>query len=395
MGAFSEGLKAGTALGSAIRDRRENNRRQKIKEGLAQQEELRKQTEAQIDNANKKLDGLTKTFALKIPGVNNRKTALWNEPGGFRDVVKSLSGVDLPEIGDWDDEFTDMAGDIRQITKTNLPESEKLQLVNQRILSATGEIDQFQKQNQARFSQLTPNRQREEQLTPFEQRAAALIGAKIRLSPKEELELALKQKELGFKEEEARRKVDSADLGGKSVFEATQSLRKEYVRQAAAFVDVRDGFARIEAAADLGTAIGQQAIIFGYMKMLDPRSTVRESEVASVENARGVPDSLRNMWNKTVKGEVLTQSQVLDVREAAQELFARQNAQQDEREAFFRGEATKFKLDPDSVAINLDDPLFKREKVIRKKQGPEKPEKSRADKARSFLDQLLDTTSEE
>lgn len=55
---------------------------------------------------------------------------------------------------------------------------------------------------------------------------------------------------------------------------------------------------------------GQMALIFSFMKSLDPSSTVREGEYANAENTRGVPDTIRNWYNKMQSGTFLTPQQV-------------------------------------------------------------------------------------
>ena len=47
-----------------------------------------------------------------------------------------------------------------------------------------------------------------------------------------------------------------------------------------------------------GTGAGDAAIVFGYMKMLDPTSVVREGEQATTRNAVGVPEAIRGMYNQ-------------------------------------------------------------------------------------------------
>ena len=62
---------------------------------------------------------------------------------------------------------------------------------------------------------------------------------------------------------------------------------------------------------DAGTrAASQIGLIFSYMKMLDPSSTVREGEYATAQNTVGVPDKIRNIYNKTIDGSFLTDGQV-------------------------------------------------------------------------------------
>lgn len=62
---------------------------------------------------------------------------------------------------------------------------------------------------------------------------------------------------------------------------------------------------------------GDLSLIFGYMKILDPTSVVREGEQASAANTRGVPDTVRNLYNKILRGDKLTpQQRVAFVQEA-------------------------------------------------------------------------------
>lgn len=80
-------------------------------------------------------------------------------------------------------------------------------------------------------------------------------------------------------------------------------LRKEYTDQTKVYQDVKASYGRILAADD--TAAGDISLIFGYMKMLDPVSVVRESEFATAKNAAGVPERIRNLYNKALKGDQL------------------------------------------------------------------------------------------
>ena len=62
--------------------------------------------------------------------------------------------------------------------------------------------------------------------------------------------------------------------------------------------------------AKTGNPASQIAMVFSFMKMLDPTSVVRESEYATAANAAGVPDRIRNTWNKLQQGVFLTPEQV-------------------------------------------------------------------------------------
>lgn len=56
-------------------------------------------------------------------------------------------------------------------------------------------------------------------------------------------------------------------------------------------------------------AAGDLAMIFGYMKILDPGSVVREGEFANAQNAAGVPDIVRNAYNRALSGQRLNPQQ--------------------------------------------------------------------------------------
>lgn len=52
------------------------------------------------------------------------------------------------------------------------------------------------------------------------------------------------------------------------------------------------------------------ALVFKFMKALDPTSVVREGEFATAENSAGVPEGVRNMYNRFMNGERLGENQI-------------------------------------------------------------------------------------
>lgn len=93
------------------------------------------------------------------------------------------------------------------------------------------------------------------------------------------------------------------------------------------------------------------AMVFSYMKMLDPTSTVREGEQAQVRNARGVPDSVRNMWNQLMTGTTLTNRQRLDVANRARDMYY----------SLAKGQAQQFSVAADQLrTMGIEPSLFLR-----------------------------------
>jgi len=123
------------------------------------------------------------------------------------------------------------------------------------------------------------------------------------------------------------------------------------------FIKIRDSFARIRASiSDEPSPAGDLSLIFNYMKMLDPASVVRESEFATAENAGGVDDKTRGLYNKIVGKGRLSADQRKDFVGRAKKLMEGQKKQQGVRKSEFIRLANKFGVKPDTVIIELRDP---------------------------------------
>lgn len=100
-------------------------------------------------------------------------------------------------------------------------------------------------------------------------------------------------------------------------------LRKEYAKrpEVSRFQDIRGNFTRIQKARNINTWAWDVAMVFSFMKMLDPWSVVRESEYATAENTWGVDDKVRNTYNKLLNWERLTPEQRNNFYNLAKSLF--------------------------------------------------------------------------
>ncbi len=98
-------------------------------------------------------------------------------------------------------------------------------------------------------------------------------------------------------------------------------IRKEFDSLTKPYREVRDAYTRITAAAKNPSAAGDLALIFNYMKMLDPGSTVREGEFANAQNAGGIPDIVRAQYNKIKNGQRLADAQRGDFVTRAEMLY--------------------------------------------------------------------------
>jgi hypothetical protein len=140
---------------------------------------------------------------------------------------------------------------------------------------------------------------------------------------------------------------------GMSTGQAEDVARKEFNKLSKDFFTRRDSFAQIDALAktDEPSAADDIAMIFAFMKMIDPPSVVREGEQATAANAAGVPDRLRNLYNRVLTGVRLAPAQRQNFRNTAQTIFDSQNIIHLQREAQYRGLAQRRDLNIDNILL--------------------------------------------
>jgi len=128
-------------------------------------------------------------------------------------------------------------------------------------------------------------------------------------------------------------------------------LRKEFqgLAQTKEYQTANTAYSRVEQAASQDTPAGDLALIYSYMKILDPGSVVREGEFATAQNAASVPDRIRNAYNKVVQGTRLTQEQRNDyLGQAKSQYSAYQNSFRSTYD-FYRSEAERQGIDPNRI----------------------------------------------
>lgn len=90
------------------------------------------------------------------------------------------------------------------------------------------------------------------------------------------------------------------------------TIRKEFLGQAKPYIEIGQAYKKIQESAKTPSAAGDLALIFNYMKILDPGSVVREGEFATAQNAAGVPDRIRAQYNQVINGQRLADVQRQD-----------------------------------------------------------------------------------
>ncbi|MEE9510300.1 MAG: hypothetical protein V3V81_07380 [Candidatus Bathyarchaeia archaeon] len=202
----------------------------------------------------------------------------------------------------------------------------------------------------------------EERRVAKEERTAAAEAA----AQQQELENVRAERALAEKEATGRAqrgkfeaetaKLEKEALGGgdpKELREAEQKVRKEFTNLSKDFFKQRDAFGRVQASAKDPSAAGDLALIFNFMKVLDPGSTVREGEFATAESSGSIPSRITARYNKILEGERLSPKQRADFLNRGERLFESADAQHNVRVDAFTGLSERTGLDPKNVTLDL------------------------------------------
>jgi hypothetical protein len=172
----------------------------------------------------------------------------------------------------------------------------------------------------------------------------------FRVEPREKMsksEIAAEQKAIA----EAKKATDTGVN-----FETEKKLRDEYVGQTKDFKTIQSAWRSIKTSGGEPSAAGDMSLIFGYMKLLDPGSTVREGEYANAQNAGGVPDRVVASYNKLINGQILSDSQRKDFLGQAKKQYDSRLGEYGGLKKSYAQLAKEYGLDPKRVVVEFDMP---------------------------------------
>jgi len=136
-------------------------------------------------------------------------------------------------------------------------------------------------------------------------------------------------------------------------FENENKLRDDYVTASKPFVGIRDAYNTVKAAlSGPTTAASTLAGATKFMKMIDPESVVRESELQMALKTSGVLDRFMNIHNTIMQGQVLTPRQKSDMIKITQTLYEAAEKQQKKTDDYYSGLAQQYQLAPERVVRN-------------------------------------------
>ena len=114
---------------------------------------------------------------------------------------------------------------------------------------------------------------------------------------------------------------------------------------------VAEAWEKIKTTGDSGA--GDMSLVYGYMKILDPGSSVKEGEYATAEKAGSVPARIVALYNKSLTGEKLAPEVRGQFRTEAAKVYNAQVGRYKATADQYRRLAEKQGLAPDDVVLDV------------------------------------------
>lgn len=132
-------------------------------------------------------------------------------------------------------------------------------------------------------------------------------------------------------------------------------IADDYRAQSKDFKAVGDAYKQINATLDKATTspAATLAAATKFMKLLDPGSVVRESELGMALQASGVFDRATNYFNTLQRGKVLTPTQVADFKNITGQIYGAAQAGQKQIDTSYTNQAKTYGLRPEMILQDL------------------------------------------
>lgn len=148
--------------------------------------------------------------------------------------------------------------------------------------------------------------------------------------------------------------INEKGIVGKKVQDVELKLQDDYRTESKGFSETSTAMKKILGAIDTADKNPGSALAAGtaFMKLLDPNSVVRESELGMALNASGWFDRATNITNQLQNGRIMTETQKTNLKAAAQTLFDEAKAAQREVDAAYAQRAKAYGADPTRVIVD-------------------------------------------
>lgn len=131
-----------------------------------------------------------------------------------------------------------------------------------------------------------------------------------------------------------------------------QGLRKEWSSLTADNRATNDSISRMRLAAKDGSGAADVALVYSYMKMLDPNAAVMEGDYAKASDTAGIPSQIVALYNKALTGQFLTPDQRQQFLRMGEAVAKDRNARYQKTRSQFQNAVKAGGADPSRVMLD-------------------------------------------
>jgi len=148
--------------------------------------------------------------------------------------------------------------------------------------------------------------------------------------------------------------INQQGVVGKVTRETELKLQDDYRAESKGWSEVSTSMKKVMGSLETADTNAGSALAAGtaFMKILDPNSVVRESELGMALNASGWFDRAANTVQQLKSGKVMTATQKKNLKAASETLFEEAKSAQKEIDAAYRQRAKAYGADPDRVIVD-------------------------------------------
>ena len=182
--------------------------------------------------------------------------------------------------------------------------------------------------------------------------------------------------------------IKSAGEAKKERFTQEGALRTDFDKLAVPFEQRQAAYKTMMSLAEQGQGASDAALVLSLMKVYDPTSTVTAGEAATIQNASGVPEWVRSMFNRALGGGALSQEARDQIVNAARQRFTQELDAYSAGLDRYRGLAESYGLKPENVINDVRDPDIRRARKVEIERASASREVTPAQIANATADQL-------
>lgn len=141
-----------------------------------------------------------------------------------------------------------------------------------------------------------------------------------------------------------------------SAFDRSNKLRDEWTKLSGDFRTVQDAHQKIQTSARSNSGAGDLSLLYGYMKLLDPGSTVREGEFATAAASGSLPERVQGYAQRVLSGERLPDAVRRDFVRESDNIISQHRRTYDQQANQYRDLARRYNLRPEDVVTDFINP---------------------------------------